>query len=120
MLSADIFQEEIYKMSVRTVGSDMSTHSVGKLVGCAMGCWKLAPEKIKAKNLWIWGQKDLIVEEFVSQKIILMSVDEKKYPQKIVFNLEKVEKGGQNGGTYESPNIGGVPSLGACHPSGHS
>ena len=36
-----------------------------------------------------------------------MLVDEKKYPQKIVFNLQNVKKGGENDGTYISPNIGG-------------
>ena len=41
-----------------------------------------------------------------------MLVDEKKYPQKIVFNLQNVKKGGENGGTSISPNIGGVPSSG--------
>ena len=68
--------------------------------------------KDRGKN-GIWGQKDLILDELVPQKIVLVLVDENKHPKKIVFNPLKVKKGGQNGGTYVSPNIEGVPSPGA-------
>ena len=63
----------------------------------------------------IWGQKDRILWELVvliPQKIVLVLVDEKKYPKKIEFNRQNVKKGGQNGGTSISPNIEGVPSPG--------
>ena len=48
----------------------------------------------------------------IPQKIVLVLVDEKKYPQKIEFNPQNIKKGGQNGGTSISPNIEGVTSLG--------
>ena len=49
----------------------------------------------------------------------MVSVDEKKYPQKIEFNPQNVKKGGQNGGTSISPNIEGVPSPGfQAYPRG--
>ena len=52
----------------------------------------------------------------IPQKIVLVLVDEKKYPKKIEFNPQNVKKGGQNGGTSISPNIEGVPSPGAEPP----
>ena len=48
--------------------------------------------KDRGKN-GIGGQEDLILEGFAPQKIILVLVDEKKYPKKIVFNAQKVKKG---------------------------
>ena len=71
-------------------------------------------QKDRGKNR-IWGQKDRILWELVvliPQKIVLVLVDEKKYPKKIEFNPQNVKKGGQNGGTSISPNIEGVPSPG--------
>ena len=53
-----------------------------------------------------------ILEGLVPKKVILVLVDEKKYPQNIVFNPPKVKKRGQNSGTYVWPDIKGVPSPG--------
>ena len=55
--------------------------------------------KDRGKN-GIWDQKYLILDGLVPKKILLVLVDEKKYPKKIVFNTQKVKKGGQNGSTY--------------------
>ena len=55
-------------------------------------------QKDRGKNR-IWGQKDRILWELVvliPQKIVLVLVDEKKYPKKIEFNPQNVKKGGQN------------------------
>ena len=49
-----------------------------------------------------WGQKDRILRGFVPKRSFLL-VDEKKHPKKIVLDLAKVKKGGQNRGTYVSP-----------------
>ena len=62
-------------------------------------------QKDRGKNE-IWGLKDRILWELVvliPQKIVLVLVDEKKYPKKIVLDPAKVKKGGQNRGTYVSP-----------------
>ena len=66
--------------------------------GCPMGHWNSDPKRSRQK--WNLGQKDQILEGLVPQKIVLVLVDDKKYPQKIVFNLQKVKKGDQKGGTY--------------------
>ena len=47
-----------------------------------------------------------------TKKIVLVLMDETKYTPKIMFNPQKVKKGGQNGDTYVSPNIEGEPSPG--------
>ena len=57
--------------------------------------------KISREN-GIWDQKDRILYELVvliSQKIVLVLVDEKKYPKKAKFNPQNGKKGVQNGGT---------------------
>ena len=48
----------------------------------------------------------------IPQKIVLVLVDEKKYPKKIVLDPAKVKKGDQNRGTYVSPITSGVPPRG--------
>ena len=59
-----------------------------------------------------FGAEKIELVILIPQKIVLVMVDEKKYPKKIEFNPQNVKKGGQNGGTSISPNIEGVPSLG--------
>ena len=52
-------------------------------------------QKDRGKNR-IWGQKDRILWELVvliPQKIVLVLVDEKKYPKKIEFDPQNVKKG---------------------------
>ena len=69
----------------------------------------------RSKEKWNLGPKRLNsvrICSFITPKIVLVLVDEKKYPQKIKFNPQNVKKGGQNGGTSISPNIEGVPHQG--------
>ena len=46
----------------------------------------------RSRQNGIWDQKDPVLEGLVPKKIILVLVDEEKYPQKIVFNTQKVKK----------------------------
>ena len=61
------------------------------------------------------AKKDLILGGLVPKKIVLVLVDDKKYPKKIVLNPRKVKKGGQNGGTSISPNMEGVSARDWLH-----
>ena len=91
---------------VRGLGKSVENRVV--VVPQAAKNWTL---KDRGKN-GIWDQNDQILEELVPKKIVLVLVDEEKYPKKIVFNPQKVKKGGQNSGTDVSPDIEGVPSPG--------
>ena len=74
----------------------------GDSVGGGARGWKLDPKKR--------DQKDLFLERLVSQKMVCCWWMRKSPLKKFVFNLQRVKKGGKNGGTYVSPNIEGVPS----------
>ena len=65
---------------------------------------KLNPKRSKQNG--IWDQKDPVLKGFLPKKVVLVLVDEEKYPRKIVFNTQKVKKVGQNGSTYVSPTYG--------------
>ena len=62
----------------------------------------------------IWANKSNSVRlvVLVTQKIVLVLVNEKGYPNKIVFKSQNVKKESQNGSTSISTNIEGVPSPG--------
>ena len=41
-----------------------------------------------------WDQKDPVLKGLVPKKVVLVLVDEEKYPKRIVFNTQKVKKSG--------------------------
>ena len=84
----------------------------------AAGHWKLNPKRLRQK--WNLGPKrwnSVRIGSLIPQKIVSVLVDEKKYPQKSVFNPQNVKKKGQNSGTSilvsSKTNVEGVPFQGS-------
>ena len=77
-------------------------------------CWplKIGTKKIEPKGN-LGPKRSIRIGSFSSpQKIVLVLVNERRYPKKIVFKPQNVRKEGQNSGTSISPNIEGAPSPG--------